>query len=57
MQVQAMVSELTVEAFHERVLCWLAGLDKMQLDLCSLRSEEYGLAGELGAVITNDGLR
>ena len=54
MLVQTFVSELAIEAFDEGVLGRLAWLDKTERGTALLRPEEHRLAGELGAVVTND---
>lgn len=46
-EVQAVLSELAIEALHERVLRRFAGLDEVQLHAGSLRPEEHRFAGEL----------
>ena len=51
MKVAAVVPELAVEAFHERVLRWLPRLDEMELDPSALCPEEHGLAGQFWAVV------
>ena len=51
MQVEAVFSKLAVEAFDERILCWLAGLDKVQFDANALCPEEHGFAGKFGSVV------
>ena len=52
--IQAFVSELAVQAFHKRILGRLSRLDKAQAYSGFLAPEEHGLAGTLGAVITDD---
>ena len=54
MQVQALVPELTVEAFGERVLSRLTGLDEVQGDALPSCPEEHSLAGKLRTVVAND---
>ena len=54
MEIEAVLSKLAVEAFEERVLCRLAGLDEMQLDAGSLGPEGQRLAHQLGTVVTDD---
>jgi len=51
MLVQTAVPEAGVEAFHERILRWLAGLYETEFDTGPLRPEEHGLAGQFGAVV------
>ncbi len=51
MQIQAVLSELAVEAFHESVLRRLSRLNKMQLDVAALRPEEHRLASQFGAIV------
>ena len=52
--VEAAVSELTVKAFHERILGGLARLDKVQLYTGIARPEERRFAGKLRTIVTND---
>ena len=54
--VQAAVPELAVEALHEGVLGGLAGLDEVQGRAGPLAPKAHRLAGELGAVVADDGL-
>ena len=54
--VQAAVPELAVEALHESVLGGLAGLDEVQRRAGPLAPKAHRLAGELGAVVADDGL-
>lgn len=55
-QVQAVLAELAVEALDERILRRLTWLDEVQPDHSSSRPEEHRLAGQLGAVVADDGL-
>jgi len=57
MLVEAAFSELAVERFHEGVLRRLTRLDEVQLDVVVSGPKEHRFAGELGAVVTDDGLR
>jgi len=52
--IQAVVSELSVKAFHKRVRCRLSGLNKLQLDIPALRPEEHSLARELRSVVADN---
>ena len=54
--VQAAVPELAVEALHEGVLGGLAGLDEVQRRARPLAPKAHRLAGQLGAVVADDGL-
>ena len=56
-QVQAILPELAVENFHERVLRRLSRLDEMQLHAGVSRPEEHGLACKLRPAIANQRLR
>jgi hypothetical protein len=51
--IQTTVAELAVEAFDERVLGRFARLNEVQCHAGALRPQEHRLAGELGAVITD----
>lgn len=57
MEIQAVLPELAIEAFHEGVLGGFARLDKMELHASALRPEEHRLSGQLGAVVRHDLLR
>ena len=50
-QVQAVGSELAVEALDEGVLGRLARLDEVQLHAGSPGPEEHGLRGEFGTIV------
>ena len=52
--IQAIVPELTVEAFHKRILGGLPRLNKLQLDISTLRPEEHCFTRELRAVVANN---
>ena len=54
--VQAAVPELAVEALHESVLSGLARLDEVQRRARPLAPKAHRLAGQLGAVVPDDGL-
>jgi len=51
MQVQAVVPELTVEAFNERILSGISWLDEVQFHRGPLRPKEHRLAGQFRSVI------
>ena len=57
MLIEALVAEAADEAFHERVLDRLAGLDEAQPHAGPRRPGEQGAAGELRAVVHDDFLR
>lgn len=56
-QVEAVFSELAIEALDEGVLRRLSGLDEVQLHARLAGPEEHGLARQLGAVVADDGSR
>ena len=56
MNVQALISHLGVKAFAKRILCWLARLNESQLNVSFVRPLVKRAAGELRAVVDNDGL-
>ena len=56
-QIEAVLSELAVEALDKRVLSRLSWLDEVQLHPLVLGPEEHRLAGELRTVVANDSFR
>ena len=54
MLIQTLRTEPPIQAFHERVLSRLAGLNERQLDATVLAPEEHCFAGEFRAVIADD---
>lgn len=55
--VQAAVSERSVEALDECILCRLARLDEVQLHATATAPEKHCLTGQFGAVVGHQGLR
>ena len=54
MKIETVGSELSVEAFDERILGRLTRLNEMQLHAGPLRPEKHRLAGKLRTVVTNN---
>ena len=53
-EIEAVLTELAVEALDEGVLGRLAGLNEVQLDAAFLRPEEHRLTCQLRIVIADD---
>ena len=55
--IQALFTELAIEAFNECILRRLAWLDKAELHASFLRPKEHRLTGEFGSVVADNRLR
>jgi len=54
MLIEAVVSELAVEAFYKSILGWFSWLDEVQFNAGFTAPEEHCFRGHLHTVITND---
>ena len=54
MLIQTLRTEAPIQAFHERALSQLAGLNERQLDATVLAPEDHRFTGEFRAVIADD---
>lgn len=54
-QIQAVLLELTVEAFDKGVLGQLSRLNEVQIHTGALCPEEHCFASQFGTVVANDG--
>ena len=55
--IEAFIAQLAVEALREAVLLWCAGRDVVPGDAGLVLPFQNGAAGQLGAVVGDDGLR
>ena len=51
--VQAFLAHLSIEAFHQAVLHWLAGRDVMPTNFAVFLPFQLRVAGQLGTVVTD----
>jgi len=55
--IQTFMSEFAIKAFNKGILCWLARLNTVKLDVIVSRPKEHRFARKFSAIVTNYGFR